>query len=63
MERTMPYLIKKLIAGLIGWGLGLLFVRVAGWGEMRWVATGIPIMTGIIAMALVDAWKTRRAKS
>jgi hypothetical protein len=63
MKGTMPYLIEKLIAGTVGFGLGLLLVRAAGWGEMRWVATGIPVMTGGIAAALVDAWKARRAKS
>jgi hypothetical protein len=63
MKGTMPYLIRKLIAGTIGFGLGLLLVRAADWSELRWVATGIPIMTGVIAMALVDAWKARRAKS
>jgi hypothetical protein len=63
MERTMPYLIKRIIAALIGCGLGLLFVSAAGWGEIRLVATGIPIMTGITAAVLLDAWKARRAKS
>jgi len=56
------YLIRKIIAGLIGCGLGFLLVNAAGWGEMRWLATGVPIMSGIGAMALLDAWKTRRAK-
>jgi len=59
----MPSFIKRLIAGLIGCGLGLLLVHAAGWDETRWVATGIPIMTGCVAMALVNAWKARRAKS
>jgi hypothetical protein len=57
------YLIRKTIAGLIGWGLGHLLVSVVGWGEMRWIATGLPIMSGIAAMALLDVWKARRAKS
>jgi hypothetical protein len=62
MERTMPYLMKRIIAAL-GCGLGLLFVSAAGWGEIRWAATGIPIMTGILAAVLLDAWKARRPKS
>ena len=57
------YLIGKIIAGLIGCGLGFLLVNAAGWGEMRWLATGVPIMSGVVAMALLDAWKARRAKS
>ena len=58
----MLYLIK-LVAGLVGLGLGILLVHVAGWGEMRWVATGIPIMSGGLAMYLAGAYKTRRWKS
>ena len=57
------YLIKRMIAGFIGWGLGFLLVSAAGWSEMRWLATGVPIMSGVIAMALLEAWKARRAKS
>jgi uncharacterized membrane protein YeaQ/YmgE (transglycosylase-associated protein family) len=57
------YLIRRIITGLIGCGLGLLLVNAAGWGEMRWLATGVPIFSGVGAMALLDVWKARRAKS
>jgi len=57
------YLIKKIIVGLVGWCLGFLLVNAAGWGEMRWLATGVPIMSGVVAMAILEAWKARRAKS
>jgi hypothetical protein len=56
-------LIKRTIAGFMGWGLGFLLVSAAGWSEMRWLATGVPIMSGVIAMAPLEAWKARRAKS
>jgi len=57
------YLIRKIIVALIGFCLGLLLVHAAGWGEVRWLATGVPIMSGVLAMALLDARKARRSKS
>ena len=57
------HLIIRIIAGLLGCGLGFLLVNAARWSETRWLATGVPIMSGIVAMALLDAWKARRAKS
>jgi hypothetical protein len=57
----VQYLIR-LIAGLVGFGLGIVLVRVAGWGELRLVATGLPIMSGVMAMYLAEAYKSRRAK-
>jgi len=57
------YLIRRVITGLIGCGLGFLLVDAAGWGEMRWLATGVPIMFGVGAMALFNVWRARRAKS
>jgi hypothetical protein len=63
MTGTNAFWIKRLIAGLIGCGLGLLLVRATGWDEnLRWVASGIPIMTSTIAIVLVIAWQARRAK-
>jgi uncharacterized membrane protein YeaQ/YmgE (transglycosylase-associated protein family) len=57
------YWIRKIIVGLIGCCLGLLLVNAAGWGEKRWLGTGVPIMSGVGAMVLFDAWKARRSKS
>ena len=64
----MAYLTKRMaltnaISGLIGCGLGILLVYVAGWDGISWIAIGIPIMSGVvIAPALVRAWNARREK-
>jgi hypothetical protein len=56
--------LTNLIVGLIGFGLGVLLVHVAGWDGISVVASAIPIMMGVvIAPILVRAWNGRREKS
>jgi hypothetical protein len=47
---------------MVACGIGYGVVRLAGWGELRWIATGVPIMTGVIAMALFNVWNTRHVR-
>ena len=61
---TTRTVLTNLIVGLIGFGLGVLLVHVAGWDGISVVASAIPIMMGVvIAPILVRAWNGRREKS
>jgi hypothetical protein len=53
----------RVIFGLIGWALGTLLVYVAGWDEIRWIATAVPILCGVVIVPeLAMAWMARREK-
>ena len=54
--------LTRCVVGLIGFGLAYGVVRLAGWSDLRWLATGVPIMTGVIVMALVDVWRARNVR-
>jgi hypothetical protein len=61
---TTRTVLTNTIVGLIGFGLGILLVHVAGWDDISLVASAIPIMMGVvIAPILVRAWTARREKS
>jgi hypothetical protein len=58
----MDIYLARLAVGLIGLGLGHGVVRLAGWNDLHWLAIGVPIMTGSMAMAMFNVWKARHNK-
>ena len=52
----------RLVVGLIALGLGYGVVWLAGWTDLHWVDTGVPIITSTIAIALFNVWKARRVR-